>query len=414
MKKIKNKFIILIIISLIAVIFFWIYKSYFFELKNRNSFAVLVEWEWLLNEKLLKLNEKKELKIWDYVKTIWDNSLIVIEWWDWSLTRIGWNSRIRIDELFVDSDLLNINLSFELLSWKSWSNVINFMWEWSYFKESFRDIEAWVRWTIFNVDLDKEYVSVTKHKLSLIKNIDQEVFEISEENPFSLKTFSFISLKEFIKNIKDKSFEELNKKFDNEYINALTDKLEKKLEYFDSLSEINIDELTKDKKEVLYNELLMKYQQLNFINPDNFELFSKKLEYKKVLIELAWENDKKSLIENTLYDFKETINSKNYQFIESMIPIFEDNLDTIKWLNINFNDYIDDDMIPEELKEIFIKNFSILENIFGWNLVEKISNISIDDLKWIHDIVQDKIKEELDNNLGFFKKILNFLKTLFK
>ena len=194
MKKIKNKFIILIIISLIAVIFFWIYKSYFFELKNRNSFAVLVEWEWLLNEKLLKLNEKKELKIWDYVKTIWDNSLIVIEWWDWSLTRIGWNSRIRIDELFVDSDLLNINLSFELLSWKSWSNVINFMWEWSYFKESFRDIEAWVRWTIFNVDLDKEYVSVTKHKLSLIKNIDQEVFEISEENPFSLKTFSFISL----------------------------------------------------------------------------------------------------------------------------------------------------------------------------------------------------------------------------
>jgi hypothetical protein len=62
----------------------------------------------------------------------------------------------------------------------------------------------------------------------------------------------------------------------------------------------------------LYNKLLTKYQELNFISPDNYELFSKKLEYKKVLIELAPENDKKSLINNTLYDFKESIKTNNY------------------------------------------------------------------------------------------------------
>lgn len=413
MKKIKNKFIILIIISLIIVIFLWIYKSYFFEMQNRNSFAVLVEWKWFVNDKSLQINEKNKLEVWDIVKTVWVHSLLVIEWWDWSITRIGWDSDIKISELFVDNNLLKINLSFELLSWKSWSNVVNFMWEWSYFKESFRDIEAGVRWTIFNIDLDKDYISVTNHKLLLVKNIDQKIFEINEGNPFSLKTFSFIDLEEFIKNIKDKSFEELNKKFDREYFKALSIKLSEKLDYFDSLSEINIKELSKEKKDALYNKLLTKYQELNFISPDNYELFSKKLEYKKVLIELAPENDKKSLINNTLYDFKESIKTNNYWNIESIISIFEDNLDTVKWFKVDFNDYFDVNMIPEEFKEIFINNYKLFENIFGSNLVAKIPNINIDDLKLINNNVQSKINKQLDNNLSLFMKIFNFIKSFF-
>lgn len=393
MKKIKNKFIILILISVILVVLLWIFKSYFLESKDKNSFAVLIEWKWIVNDKLLKLNEKKQLKVWDLVRTIGDNSLIVVEWWDWSLTRIWWNSSIKIDELLVDNNLLKINLSFELLSWKSWSNVINFMWEWSYFKESFRDIEAWVRWTVFNVDLDNDYISVVKHKISLLRKTDNKSFEINEEKPFSLKTFSFIDLAEFIKSIQNKAFEELNKKFDTEYFKILKNNIISKLEYFKSLSNINVSELTKEKKDALYEELLAKYQQLNFISSENKELFSKKLEYKKVLIELASEKDKIALIENTLYDFKESIISKNYWNLKSIIPILENNLGLIKWLKINFNDYFSNNVIPEELKSIFNENLNLFESIFGWNLLERIKNINFEDVNWIQNNIQNKIIE---------------------
>jgi hypothetical protein len=70
-------------------------------------------------------------------------------------------------------------------------------------------------------------------------------------------------------------------------------------------------------------------------------------------------------------------------------------------------------MIPEEFKEIFINNYKLFENIFGSNLVAKIPNINIDDLKLINNNVQSKINKQLDNNLSLFMKIFNFIKSFF-
>ncbi|MDD4927635.1 MAG: hypothetical protein PHF58_14170 [Methylotenera sp.] len=45
-----------------------------------------------------------------------------------------------------------------------------------------------------------------------------------------LSTFSFISLDEFIKNIIDNAFDELNRRFDIELFNKLKSQLEEKLQ----------------------------------------------------------------------------------------------------------------------------------------------------------------------------------------
>jgi hypothetical protein len=41
---------------------------------------------------------------------------------------------------------------------------------------------------------------------------------LEKDKPFSLINFSFIEATKFIENIKDKTWEDLNKKFDKEYI----------------------------------------------------------------------------------------------------------------------------------------------------------------------------------------------------
>lgn len=57
MKKIKNKFIIFVIFSIIIVLLIWIYNS-FFNKVDRNTYAVLMSWQWIVNNKLLKIEKK--------------------------------------------------------------------------------------------------------------------------------------------------------------------------------------------------------------------------------------------------------------------------------------------------------------------------------------------------------------------
>lgn len=409
MKKIRNKFIILVFIWIILIVFIWIYKSFFKNSVDRNTYAILIENKWTINDKLITKNSKNLLKIWDVIKTIWDNSLAVIEWWDWSVTRLWSNSSIKIDELFVDEWLIQINLSFELMSWKSWSNVINFMWSKSYFKESFRDIEAWVRWTVFNIDLDNDYISVIKHKIALSwKNIEK--ISISENEPFSLKTFSLIELTDFIKNFKNKKFEELNLKFDEEFFEWLKIKINEKLKSYVLQNIENISILSQEKKQELYNSLLSKYQELNFVNSNDKDLFTKKLEYKEILISLAWDEEKVNLIENTFYDFKESIESKNYSNLDKILPLLNNNINILNKLNIDFWKYFNNIKLNDGLREAFWKNLAYLKNIFWVDFSNKFPDVSFE---WIKqrtiDIYNTNVKVKLDEQVGFIKKFIRFL-----
>ena len=106
----KNKFITFIILLILCVIWAGLYHAYVFTKADRGSFVILIEGEAFLNDQVLELEKREALNIWDIISTKWENSLAVIEWWDGSLTRIGWNSSIELNELFITHDISKMNI----------------------------------------------------------------------------------------------------------------------------------------------------------------------------------------------------------------------------------------------------------------------------------------------------------------
>ena len=91
----------------------------------------------------------------------------------------------------------------------------------SYFKESFWDTVAAVRGTIFDLNLDNNYLYVHSHEVSLASADWKEVI-VPENKPLDLLSFDFIKLEKFIKDFKDKAWQDLNTKFDEEYFRTDT------------------------------------------------------------------------------------------------------------------------------------------------------------------------------------------------
>lgn len=394
MTKIKNKFIIFIILIIIWIIWFWIFSSFYNKNVDRDSYVILLNWKAVLNNNILSLDEKEKLSIWDTIRTIWEDALAILEWWDWSVTRLWWDTSIEINELFVSNDLWKLNISFELINWKTWSNVISFLWEDSYFKEYFRDSEAAVRWTIFNVDLDNDYLYVLDHKLNL-KTDTWEVIVVDEQQPINLKTFSFIELAEFLNNFKDKAWENLNNNFDSAFFDTLKSRANEDLNNLINLRNIDINWVINDSeaREELYNELLTEYQKINFIKVDDGELFEAKLEIKEQLVKLANAREKAILLENTLYDFKDIIDSKDYSELDKILPILSDNKDLLDSLNLK--NHINLDSIPDDLKESFWENFNQLKDMFWGSLID-VKSLDID-VKSIEEKASQAIKDGLDS-----------------
>jgi len=390
--RLKNyKFIIFIVSIIIVIILFWIFNSLFEKEINRDSYVILMNWNATLNSIPLKIENKEKIVKWDAVRTLWNNALAVLEWWDGSVTRLWWNTSIKIDNLYLSSNLEKINISFNLLSWKSWSTVISFLWDDSYFKESFRDSVAAVRWTIFDLDLDKDYLYVINHKVHLTKK-NWDTIVVNEKKPFNLTHFNFIALEKFLKNFKDKSWEGLNYKIDKDLFKWLEKQISSNLNNLINIDNINIDKILNNnlKKKELYDKIIADYQKLNFVKPDNGELFKKKMELKDALIKLSSAENKNMLIQNSLYDFKDIVDSKNYDNIDILLKIFWNNKKILE--SLNFNNIIDFNNIPEFLRNKF--------NDLQINILNKTNDLKNIDIKnKISDlkIKADILKESLIN-----------------
>lgn len=418
MQKIKNKFIILIILILISIIWYLVFNSYLNKNKLNYSYVTLIEWNALLNESNLELDIKELLNIWDFLETKWKDSKAIIEWWDGSLTRLWWNTSLKIEEMYVSSDVSKLNIAFELFNWKTWSNVISFLWEDSYFKEYFNDNVAAARWTIFNVDLENDYIYVSEHNINYTDNKWNKIL-IKEKTPFDINNSVIIKLESFIRNIKDKDFEKFNLNKDNEFFNLLKEDIKKNLWNLLKIEDIDlVYNLNNDQKEELYNKLLSDYQKIHFIKPDEKDLFEHKIDLKNKLIILAWDENKQRLVENTLYDFNNVIKMKEYENIEDIIFILNKNKELLD--KINLNNYIQfPSFIPEDLKNIFEKNILDIRDIF-WDNIGKIKNIDLNTIKGniknINNNAQDSIHEWLnqtkkvhDNAKGFIQGLLDSL-----
>ncbi len=394
MFKIKNKFIIFVIALIVFIVTIGIY-SLLGNKEDRSSYAILLKWNASLNSNLLKIDKKESLKIWDKLKTIWTSSLLIIEWWDWSVTRLWWNSTMQVKDLQIWDDLEQINIAFELLNWKTWSNVVSFLWEKSYFKQYFRDYEAASRWTVFNVDLSKDYINVTDHGVALTKTWEKTVY-LSENKPFNIKKFSFIELQEFIKSYKDKAWESLNKRTDTKLVSNLKTRVQKDIDNIKKIGDINIwDNMSLEKKKEIYDKLLKEYQKLNFVKSTDKDLYDTKIELKSKLISLSSNKEKERLLESTLYDFKDIITSKDFSNIDKTMDLMFENKEYLK--NIDINRFVDLDNISDKLKDIFNKNKQNFESIFWTDVLDKINWLWVDDLKDVKDKAEWLIHDWLDS-----------------
>ena len=368
-EKLKNKFILIIILAILSIL--WIQYLLKPEI-DTNTYVVLVKWEVNISETIDKNKEKlnkedrKKLEIWNIIITKKD-SACVIEWWDWSLTRLWENSKVEIQELNVKEDLSKINLQFKLINWKTWSNVVSYLWEESYFKQNFEDIEAAVRWTIFDVNLDKDYVYVANHEVA-VKN-EKETKIIRQNQAFSIKTFSFIEIEKFLKNIVDKKWLEENAKLDTKFLDNLKKNISEKIDLK------NIDQILDKNK--TYKELLSQYQKLNFVSASDSDLFEVKNKIKKELINIAPEEEKQNLIKYSIYDLNDALNLDS---IDSTTKETIGNITKLVWNNTS------------DLQNILWEKYSDFENI-----LDKL------DIKW----TVDKLKWEADKLRDSFLKSLN-------
>lgn len=332
MQKNKNKFIYFIIILIVIIIWIWISISLFFKSVDRNSYLELVSWEWLLNDKVLQIWKKERLSKEDIIETKTKDSLAIIEWWDWSITRLWWNTKVKIENQFVAKNKDQVNILFRLFSGKTWSNVVTYLWEDSYFNQTYSDTEIAVRWTVYVVDADNDYLQVESHKVELInKQFGKK--EVTENKQLKLSNFEFISLDDFIKFFKDKWFFELNQKLDKEYLLKLSLEVEKRVKDFVYFAGKNIDNLTKEQREKLYKTILSSYQDLNFVSLENSEkLFNLKIALKEKLIDLAPGTEKPSLLSTFSYDLKDIFKNKNFWNFEKITDILKENQ---KYLDYN-------------------------------------------------------------------------------
>ncbi len=396
MAKIKNKFIIFVILIIIWIISYGIFIKIFNDNIDRWSYVVLLNWQAKLNQNFISLNNKELIIVWDTVRTIWNSSLAVLEWWDGSVTRLWWDTLVEIKELDISDNLSNINIWFELFNWKTWSTVISFLWEGSYFKEYFRDSEAAVRGTIFNIDLNNDYLSVIDHNIKLITS-SWELISIDENRPLDISSFKFISLEKFIQSFKDKDWEKLNLTFDLQLFNWLKNQIHNNLDELLKFKDFNIkDSLSHNENRAeIYNKLLEDYQKLNFIKPTDWELFITKLQLKDALIKVADDDNKEWLINSILFDFKDIISTKDYNSLETLLPMLVENKDII-W-DINFEDYFNNWILPNEVKSKIANYFGNLKNFF-WEKFNDVENIDIiDEVKNVNDKANEFIQEGLDD-----------------
>ena len=400
LKKINNKFIIWVVTLIILIIAVQINLN---NTIDRNSYVTLVNGAAYLNDIELDIDNREILSIWDTIKTWEEDSLVVIEWGDGSITRVWWESELKVKENMVANNLSKVQISFELIRWKTWSNVISFMWEESYFTEYYADSEAWVRGTIFEFNAEKGYIYVDKHEVNFINSKGEKQI-IPEKKPFNISDFSFIEFQKFMEEFQDLLWKDINKKLDEQLFERLRQELLKinntqdgllrasknllnKLEKNNTSEDIDdiVSNLNVDEKNKLYEDLLEKYQKFNFIDPEDNELYAEKLLYKKALLTLWSEKNKKNLIDTTIYDLKDLVKTKDKPNLKPTLDLFTIDKNLIKDIDFSFMEELDFDFIPEGLKNEF-------ENIMN-----------------IQDFIVDEVKGNIEKTIIDWTKVINNL-----
>jgi len=423
MKKIGNKFIIAVIIVIAVIVASQVFIASSHNDRDTNSYLSLIAWNAMINEIRLERDTKVIVSAGDRVRVIWASSLALIEWWDGSMTRLGWNTSITVEQSDISNDYTDINISFDLLTGKTWSHIVSFIGSDSSFTQSFDGIEAWVRGTVFDVDLEKQFIHSSDHSIE-ITTPEGDSFLLPEWQVMSLESFSLVELSRYISELRDTAWTDLNTSLDREYINTLSENLQSSLQssnpflfimrffsptyatlYVLDTYEQDVDvenylkSLSDGNKQEVYPEILSVYQEMNFVGPGSWE-YERKMRYKSALVTLDVnpENSQR-LVAVTGYDLQDIIDSGSSEWLAQTLEFINSNVDWLNPENLNILKWWLD-YIPEWLLEEFSENFNSL-----WDILDidfgKLQNINSWTIGEVLDSTDDAIQNFLDENVGW-------------
>ena len=135
--------------------------------------AKIIRWDIAIE---LTNGETYNLETGDAVETL-EDSITIITWPDHSITRLGSRSRIEIHEMLALAGYEKIQIGFSLKKGKIWSTVVRALIGDSYFETNLpkNDIIAWVRGTIYEINLDKGYIHAINHAVSLRDSSNKQI-----------------------------------------------------------------------------------------------------------------------------------------------------------------------------------------------------------------------------------------------
>lgn len=407
-----------------------------------DPYLLVIKWNAMVYRKevpkTIKEKEKFNLTIWDKIRTFSEASATIF-WPDWSITRLWPKTAITINEMRVENDLSSLKIHFNLENWKTWSNVIKFFWDDSYFKETyeFGNYAATVRGTAFEINLDNDYWYAGTHDIQIknTKTWEEQIIKqwfahklhkIQEE--FSFEKIDAKWIEENI-NLDTKYFEELSKEWNqkiesfrknNTFWIKATGYIKGLLwdERYVAINELinwknpeeNIDKIAQKQKnkDSLYKEIYWYYQNIHFI-PNEENSPTNKSSSRKLLVELSKDDKKKKDLENTFS------NLNIYDYVDSVVENWGKAWESIK-------KYIDPKIIEKvsSISESIIKNWKDIWNtIMDWvnkatNYFEEKTGVNISDKNFIKEnkkIEKRLRKLEIIRQLNKWTKIENSIKN---
>lgn len=386
MKKImsflsRNKIAILIISLLLGLIFI-VYN----DINSNNLWAnslgydkiepyvLATKWNVIIKrEKIIKLKpeEKSNIIIWDKIITLKESGATIF-WPDWSITRLWEKSSITISEIKINKDLSENKVKFNLDSGKSWSNILRYLNKNSYFIETYENgrLAATVRWTVFEINLDKNYIHSVDHSIAIKDAETKEEYNIPEWEAREIKNILQIVEEKLL----ERPWIDLNKNEDIIYVNWLIKKWKEK---------ISTSIKDNDLKNLILNTIDWKTENINSLKTEIEKVTTNKKDYNKTLLDLYQNlnylpNSAKNLeLKNSLRE--EIINSSSWVNKQNFINDFTrlnlfDYFDAVKnkqteasdKIKSNIEKYLKQDKNSQAIKKII--------NSFDKKKVEEINN----------------------------------------
>lgn len=252
-------------------------------------------------------------------------------------------------------------------------------------------MEAGIRGTVFDIDLEKDFISVTDHQVILTDTKGQTLL-VEEGKPVRISSLTLIEIQEFLSQLQDISWTKLNQEYDAVYFESLKQQLQNSLikktrllflldwispKYrilyeLDTVTdytsiELLLEKIPEEKTREVYDAVFSRYQDFNFVGANDYEFYKRKVFYKKALLTLSPSaTEKQQLIRLTAYDLENILQSPTQLGMTETLEVLLEHKDILQKIDTTFLEK-SFDLLPQDLLQRFQGSFGDIQNLFHIN-----------------------------------------------